>query len=229
MMMTTLAVTAMATLGCSRGLDLAPAATADRVVGLDDAARAASNDVEVVVQADDWPGDAPIDMAVTPLRVRIENRGDIPVRIRYADFELVGSSGETYRALPPYKIEGVVPRMVGTYDPIYPSIDYYGFGVAPPYSPVYPGMRAFSGPFDYYPGYYDNYYRDWQDLPTTDMLVRAIPEGVLQPGGHIEGYLYFQPVDADEETSIRFVSELVDADTGGEVARLTVPFVVGGG
>ena len=68
-----------------------------------------------------------------------------------------------------------------------------GFYVAAPYGPYYRGFPPWPGTFPFAYGYYDNYYPYWpQSLPTTDMLSKTLPEGVVDNGGKVAGFLFFQ-------------------------------------
>ena len=59
--------------GCSSAPTLRPSPRADRVIGLEAAAQASDGQTGIVVLAGEWPGDAEIELEVTPLKVRIEN------------------------------------------------------------------------------------------------------------------------------------------------------------
>jgi hypothetical protein len=70
----------------------------------------------------------------------------------------------------------------------------------------------------------------WESsLPTSEMLQRALQEGVLEEGGAIEGYLYFPPVDPNEN-AVELTAQFRDFGSGAEVVTLRAPFkVVSGG
>ena len=61
------------------------------------------------------------------------------------------------------------------------------------------------------------------ELPTQDMLVRAIPEGVLQPGGTVDGFLYFETVPKGVE-SVTFTYQLHDANSRESLGTVQIPF-----
>lgn len=213
--------------GCrAMGSGLEPAAHAEIVPALDRAARVDAGNITLIAQSVPWPGDEVITQRVTPLRVTIENRGDEPVLIRYGDFKLVGRSGMAYRALPPLMISGTVDVATPRGAVVQPGFEYHRFGVARRYGPAYPGVAVYQGPFDYDRYYHDVYYGYWdvkQELPTPEMVVVALPEGVLEPGGYVTGWLYFQRID-DDEVQVRFMADLRDPDDRAPVAELEIPF-----
>src|SRR4051812_6502868 len=88
-------------IGCSSASqDLKPAATATKAAGLKNAAIASDHDVVVVVQTRAWPGQSNAVARVTPLRVRVTNGNQQPVRVRYQDLRLVAADGTRYAVLP---------------------------------------------------------------------------------------------------------------------------------
>ncbi len=62
-------------------------------------------------------------------------------------------------------------------------------------------------------------------LPSREMMERALPEGVVDSGGRVSGFLYFQHVDR-REAQVSLEMKLVDAKTGESLGHLTIPFVV---
>lgn len=213
--------------GCvDAGTNLRPAKAANQVEDLRNAAAAEDQGVRIVAQPAPVPGPAVETAELTPVRVRITNASDKPVRVRYSDFLLVAADGQEFAAVPPLPIEGDVP--VDEAVVAEPGFTYSGFEVAPYLSGVYPTMGAWTGPFVTDVGYYDAYYGYWDieaQLPTEEMVQRALPEGVVRPGGSVEGFLYFQEVTDDKE-AVQFRAELAAADTGSALADITIPFVV---
>lgn len=57
-------------------------------------------------------------------------------------------------------------------------------------------------------------------------LARALPEGVIEPGGKVSGFVYFPGVGADVKR-VRLRADLVNAQTGETLVPLALPFVVG--
>lgn len=213
--------------GCAQTTNLEPAPSARQVAGVEDAAAARQSGVNMLVQAGIWPGGPGVAEEVTPLRVKIENDSAQPLRINYKEFTLVGPDGKVYRALPPFRIDGEVATSP-TGGPIAaPAFGYGGFAVARPYGPIYPGIGISPSPFLVDPFYYDRYYGYWRqtELPTQEMLSLAIPEGVLQPGGEVSGYLYFEKVPEEERLRLKYRANLVNAESGVNFARVTIPFI----
>jgi hypothetical protein len=87
-------------------------------------------------------------------------------------------------------------------------------------------MTAWPRPWRYDPFYYDTYYPQWQvNLPTSEMIELAIPEGVIEPGGSVSGFLYFQPISGDLDR-VTFKADLMDGDDGQRLGALELPFDV---
>jgi hypothetical protein len=64
-----------------------------------------------------------------------------------------------------------------------------------------------------------------EPLPTRDMVEQALPEGTLENGGTVAGFLYFHDV-SDRERQVLLQARLVDASTGQPFGQLTIPFEV---
>lgn len=215
------AVIALGLAGCA-SRQLVPAPEAQLVPGRHDTAVAESDGVRTTVQTQAWSGNpVSLPQQITPLHVTVVNHSDRPVQITYDDFTLTGSSGFTYSALPPYKITGSVREPV-----MVPRFSYSGFFVAPFYRPFYPGVPVWAAsPWRYDPYYYNRVWADWPvQLPTRDMRERAVPAGVLQPGGRVSGFLYFPKLPRDT-TTVTFKQNLVDSRTQKTIAEVEVPFV----
>jgi hypothetical protein len=223
--------TALAVAGCAASqTELAPAPGADEASGMMDAAVDRVEGVRMVVQSQAWPGMAEVKTEVTPLRVVIENDGSVPVRLRYDEFTLVGPQGQRYAALPPYGVEGSVaePTLVEGYAPVTaPTFEYNDFYVAPYYASAYPTLDPYADPFYYDSYYYDRYDTVWQsiNLPTEEMVAEVLPEGVLDPGGRVAGFLYFERVDP-EIPRVRFRADLVSVADGDVFGEVSIPFTV---
>jgi hypothetical protein len=208
--------------GCATGLT--PAPTATPVPGMPEAAQATAQGVTVQAQAAVWPGPVDIAQEVTPLKIRLENNGGQPIRLRYDQFSLVGGSGASFAALPLDRIEGEVAVRAPGYGA--PGFYHRGFSVAPHYAPLYPGIDPYPGYFAWDYPYYDTYYPYWEniELPTADMYRLAIPEGVIDRGGSLDGWLFFEKVRGEAAAVLRV--DLVNADSGRKFAELRIPFTV---
>ncbi|ROO29802.1 hypothetical protein [Salinisphaera japonica] len=223
---TTLAVLALA--GCGGGVNLKPASSIGPNGDSNRSVVDAVNGVQMRVKTGQWDGDASVLRDVTPMHVRIENESDQPIRLSYDNFALVAAAtGQRFAALPPIAIDGSVERsanVVGS-----PGFTSSGFAVAPYYSSSYPGMNAYSTAYGYDSGYYNNYTRRWADynvkLPTPYMREVAIPDGVIEPGGMIEGFLYFEKVPTDKIAGVDFRATLVNAESGNRFGQISVPFI----
>ncbi|MFW5738996.1 MAG: hypothetical protein ACOC1F_01375 [Myxococcota bacterium] len=217
-----LAVSASPTLaGCMGGTELEPATSANQVQGMDDAATAVAAGVRITAQGDAWHGLENVTDHVTPLRVSITNNSGRALRIRYRDFVLRGSGGDSYAALPLTAIEGEIEAPTRVDEPAFAERSFY---VAPHYAAAYPSMRAYTQPFAYDAPYYDEYntYLRDIDLPTVEMVESGLPEGVIDDGGEVSGFLYFQQVPGKTK-QVSFTAHLHTPE-GDEIGALTIPF-----
>lgn len=205
--------------GCAHDADVPSAA---ELLGEDDSAMRVGG---VRLRVDGDPGLALPQSAaddVTAVRVVVENHGNVPLRIRYAELRLIEASGEQRVALPP-----LLPR--GEAGFVRTSFGHTRFLVAPGYERFYDELRAWEGPFREDPYYAATYYTRWvKPLPTTEMVARALPEGVLEPGGRLDGLIYFEGISpfSDEAT---LVADLVNADTGAHLGTAHIDFKARGG
>lgn len=219
--------------GCASRPQLVPGPGAETVTPGGTIAKASAADVTVTVDPDAWRGGVSIAHAVTPMHVRIENNSGEKLAIRYRHFAMLAEDGERFAALPPYEIRGTVAG--GAPARRYPPVDRLGFTyerfyVAPFYHFMYPGIAVYHAhPFFFDPFYYDGYYPHWSrvrtELPTPEMLRVALPEGVLDEGGVLAGFLYFEPVKP-EASPVTFRAEIVDIVSGETMGTVTIPFVV---
>ena len=207
---------------------LEPGAGAELAPGRANVAEAAAAGVSVKVTGDSWKGDPQnLGTLFTPVRVTLENHSGKTLRVSYRDFSLAGGSGFNYAAIPPIKARGTLSSAREA--PSSPTLqlagwEHRGFQVAPHYSYLYPGLSPWTGPFAYDPFYYDNFYARWPEkLPTQDMLSEALPEGVVQDGGSVSGFVYFQSV-TNRESAVQFDMNLVDASDGQTFGVLAIPF-----
>lgn len=176
--------------------------------------------VTVIARPEAWAG-VPTDLEeVTPVLVTFENDGDRPIQIRYNEFALVAPTGQQYAAIPPFEVRGTEVEPLSRYG-------LNSFYVAPYLAPYYPRARIYRGAFPYDPFYYDRFGpRSVRiELPTADMVQKALPEGVLEPGGVVTGFLYFQNV-GDDVRSVDLIANIVDARSGEDIGTARIPFVV---
>lgn len=206
--------------GCTHVPYLMPAPTANVVKNNQKEAFSDMRGVQVTADGDAWHGE-PSDLGdvLAPVEIQITNNSGHPLRIRYREFQLLTSAGFRSYVLPPYKITGSITK----YEPVSPGFYSSGFWLAPYYAPFYPGFGVWSGPFDWDWGYYPSYYVWQQSLPTGDMVSKAVPEGVLENGGSIQGFLYFQKIPKGVSGAI-LSYDLVDANTGKRFGTVHIPF-----
>lgn len=189
--------------------------------------------VRIDVKGDAWKGD-PKNLGdfLTPVLVEISNGSDRPVQVRYSDFGLVGQSGFRYAALPPFKPMGTAYGSRDTEIGVEPAghrgppamhASHRHFFVAPYQAPYYGYFSPWPYPFGFDSGYWGQYYYSWvEPLPTPTMMNDALPEGVLEPGGSIGGFVYFQNV-TPREGRVNFVAHLIDARTQESIGEILVP------
>ena len=184
--------------------------------------------MRMVASAQIWNGDPP-DLAeyVLPLWVEIENHSGKALWLRYSGLRLENPSDTrvTLHAVPPFRIKGntIVPIAA-----VRPEFHAQGFHVAPLLGPSYIGMDdPWEGPLlEPDLAYYVDHDADWEEsLPTSDMLRRAIPEGVVADGGKVSGFVYFQRMKRGS-AALTLRSDLVDAMTKQPFGRLEIPFAV---
>lgn len=222
--------------GCVPEVQLQPRSDARSLAGDTSAAVAETAGVRLIADGAAWkghPGD--LERRLTPVEIRLENQSGRPLRIRYEFFDLVGESRFRYSALSPLEMQdaqGAEPICVAGYAPSYSWglswgwRPYWGVWHGSPWYPWWPG--PYYDPF-YPPPYWPPPYVHCEEpLPTKDMVKRELPEGHLENGGTVAGFLYFQGV-ADRERQVILQARLVDANTGEGFGELTIPFQVSRG
>jgi hypothetical protein len=229
---------------------LEPAVAAQEVSRAE--ATTAVEGVHVDVDAGAWDADPKNLDTVLPLKVTVRNESGHPLRVRFREFALMGPQGSRLSALPPLTLDGVAlvntpasglkPEDIGESPeseegvggaglepmplegPVEPDFEAHGYYVSPTYGHFWRGLQPWAGSFPVDPVYYDTYLAQWPvNLPTEDMLRRALPEGVVVNGGEVSGFLYFQDVPPGME-SVSFQFDLVDADTGQQFGSVRIPF-----
>lgn len=233
--------------------ELKPAPSALEVPDTVAAATLSVEGVQVDVDAAAWEAE-PEDLdTVLPLKVTVENDSGRPLRLRFREFALVGPQGSRLAALPPLTLDGVAlvntpaadlePEDIGESSeseegiggsglepmplegPVEPDFEAEGYYVSPSYGDFWRGLQPWAGPFPTDAVYYDTYLAQWPvNLPTEDMLRRALPEGVVVNGGEVSGFLYFQDVPPGTEY-VSFQFDLVDANTGQQFGTVRIPFL----
>lgn len=216
--------TAMVATGCSQQRNpLRPATAETPAAGMDDAIVARAGDVTLVAAAEGWRDQPSILDDVTPLWVWIENGSGRPVQVRPVNFRLVEPSGRQYVPLSLDDIEG---------EALVSASPGYAVDVPRPYTPYYPGFDVYAPDAGYDPELgYGDFGGSYEDvvtvpLPTSKMLQRALPEGALEPGGYVGGYLYFPKVSDEQSRPVELTYDLVDAETGESLDTVELSFRV---
>ncbi|TFI57551.1 hypothetical protein E2493_14360 [Sphingomonas parva] len=177
-------------------------------------------------EVDRWPGPARITSKLTPVKITLENHGPKPVLLAYNRIKLVGRDGREFRTLPLYRVqrsaagEAELPHAFAVRDQ---KFEVSGFRLARLYGRAYPGQPLADTAIGLDPAYYALYesYYDGEPLPTTGMRRWGLPEGVLDPGGRVEGYLYFEKApNSAEPLTLKY--ELVDALSGASSGIVSV-------
>ena len=96
--------------------------------------------------------------------------------------------------------------------------------MAPWHAPFYPRLGVWSGPLAFNAPYYDQWYRAWPSVPDREVLRQALPEGVLEPGGTAQGFLYFR--SKEPGVAVEFLYALIDASSGQTFGTVSIPFNV---
>lgn len=178
--------------------------------------------VQVSVDGDAWKGSPPTSGELVPVLVTLNNESEHPIQIRYDSFSLNLSGGFHLLPLPPYR---VAQQSAIEDAPASPDFYYSDFFISPWYAPYYPGFSVWPDSVGH--GFdYNGAYGGWPVEPDENVLARAIPEGVLDSGGKLSGYLYFASPQGGERTDVEFTARLIDARSGEELGEGRIPFVV---
>lgn len=184
--------------------------------------------VEVTAAVEEWRGEPTRLTEVVPVLVTVDNGSGESIRLRYEDFALRSPSGERFVALPPFDIDA---RQA---EPIRYAYPYDGFYVAPHLRSFFPYMSPYHGHFLHDRAFFHSYHPRFvrYELPTADMVQKALPEGVLEPGGKVTGFLYFDEDVEDEDLveeleRVTFEADLADAVTAAHVATIEIPLKLG--
>lgn len=212
---------AVAAAGCARSYaELTPAVGATPAAGPGDGALGTAAGVQVSAHMQAWHFDPPgLETKVTPVLMQFANNADRPIVVRYKDITLTDGGGTRYDIIPPYDIGGEVSVPVTIQDPYY----YNGYAYAYRTAPMY---VRYAGGFAYDPQYYQPYLTVYTDipLPTQQMVQRALPEGVINPGATAGGFVYFKAFHRGERV-FTLRADIVDEASGAVLGTVRIPFL----
>lgn len=182
--------------------------------------------VVVPKDLDEWSGPARITSNLSALELSIQNRGAAPVLLAYNRISLRGSDGQVFRALPLFHVQRSAAGTAELKDPIdVRNLQYEttGFKLAPVYRKAYPKLPVAAEPVGLDPAYYELYsYYTGKPMPTTGMRRRGLPEGIIEPGGQVKGYLFFEEVPRSAKpVSLHY--DLVSPGSGQHIATISIP------
>jgi hypothetical protein len=131
---------------------------------------------------------------------------------------------------PPTQSQPRTPANVQPRRPVVvvPEFVWGGYYVAPYWGFAYPGIDVWPYPWPPNYFYHDQYWRYVRRTrrATESMLRKAIPEGVVETGGHVSGFLYFQKVKAGKNPEpLTFKAKLVDARAEQSFGEINIPLV----
>lgn len=223
------AATVLAPSGCEERGDFEVAPGMKKPAGptIGDAAYQVVRDVKITVAMDAWTGARDVYDEVTPVEVTLENDSDVPIEVRYESMGLMSDAGDHYSAIPPFELEGEVDKRIATPIPDFvPTWQRKRYYIVDTYRPIYDDdVHVWGGKVYRDPTYYDHYYAYWDDveMPTPEMLAAALPEGVVETGGSVSGFVYFEEIDPDDGR-LTFRMRLKDAKIGAVRGTFQLPF-----
>ncbi len=208
--------------GCARSYaELTPAVGTVPASGPGEGAVATAAGVVVSAHAQAWHFDPPdLEKKVTPILIEVANNRDRGIVIRYKDIVLADAAGDRFDVMPPYNISGKLSVPVTIQNPYYYNGYLYNYRYAPMYTRYNGGY--FYDPNDYFRPYL-TVYTD-VPLPTTEMVTRSLPEGVVNPGGTAGGFVYFRTFGRSDRV-LTLVVNIIDEPSNTVVGTVRIPFI----
>ena len=174
--------------------------------------------VEVSATANAWRGwPAELGRVVTPVRVRLANRGATPVRVDATTFALALPEGGRRAAMLPADVRGVAAA------PAPAALPHAGAALGPTRERSGAGWALNEAALDPLADPSQEPDRVW-GLPSAHMLDLALPEGVLAPGREVTGFVYFERAPRSARAAT-LTWPVVDA-TGTSLGIATVPLML---
>jgi hypothetical protein len=208
---------------CGHGA-LAPAPSANVVPNAPTAAFSTAEGVRCSANVGAWNGrEGTLRELVVPVKVRIKNDSGRRIHVLYEHFALLGTKGRSYRPIPVLPLDDEARKRVQPMSPMYAST---GFFVAPRFHDVYVTLEPWSAPLQRDEDLYSDLVRRWGKRPPDRQMMReSLPEGVLESGGILTGFLFFESPLAREDR-VMFQADFDAGDGQQTVASIEIPFTV---
>ena len=214
---------AAGSLGCGHGT-LVPASSASVVPNAPTAAYSVAEGVRCSANVGAWNGrEDEIPSFVVPGQGSDQERQRGPIPRAYEDFALVGRKGRSYRPVPVLPMDADARKRIPKLAPIYAASKFF---VAPGFHDVYATLEPWTAPLERDDELYERLFRRWgKQPPALDVLRVALPEGVLDDGGVVTGYLFFES-PLDKEDRVTFEATFGGGDGRPTVASIEIPFKI---
>ena len=166
--------------------------------------------VRMVAQTQIWSGDPPtLPRYVLPIWIQVENHSGKALWLRYSTICMEDHSDSlaTLPAIPPAGVKGKALIPVSALPPDFQLDDpWWGTELDPEFE------------------YYIARNVHWEEnMPTKQMLRRAIQEGVVADGKKVAGFVYFPKT---KRNTVTLRADLVDATTKQPFGRIEIPLAV---
>jgi hypothetical protein len=159
---------------------------------------------------------------IAPILVAIENASDRLLSVRYDNIILRWAGGRPLRPLPAFDLEDV--RAVGL--PVSYTYPWSGFRLASPLSRFYRGFWSGAAEVPRDAASYQTRHSALATMTAPgvipDLVRGALPEGDLEPDGHIAGVLYFTNADNDSRATLSATLASPDTAVRGIVLDVSI-------